>query len=128
MVHASRQVSLWEKLDLALGAFTIAKAAVIAALFGLFRGDHGPPTLFLHICYAIARTATTRLSTRHMQYLYPSTETVYNQITTSAGSEPETISLPHDALGHWIGNKDARFVLIYFPGTTNLSDIHQGLN
>lgn len=118
MAHYSRQISLWEKLDLILGACSIAKAAAAAALSGPFRGDNGARTLFLHICYTVARTATSRLSTRQAQYLDPPTEAVYNQAAKSNGFEPETVHLPHDAKGHWIGNKDARFVMIYFPGMT----------
>ena len=110
------QLSLWEKLDFLFVGLSIAKTALVAAILGPFRGDNGPRTLFLHICYAVARTFTGRLSTRQMQYLDPPTEKVYNQVANSLNFQPETVTLPHDTLGHWIGDKNAQSVIIYLPG------------
>jgi len=35
------------------------------------------------------------------------------------GLEPETVSLPHDTEGYWMGNKDAKNVVIFFHGMYN---------
>jgi hypothetical protein len=32
------------------------------------------------------------------------------------GVKPETVFFKDGALGHWLGNKDAKKVVIYFPG------------
>lgn len=32
------------------------------------------------------------------------------------GLQPETVELPHNAAGHWIGNKNAKNVLVYYHG------------
>lgn len=29
----------------------------------------------------------------------------------------ETVTLPHGAVGHWFGKKDAKNVLVYYHGT-----------
>lgn len=35
------------------------------------------------------------------------------------GLQPETVPLPHDAEGYWLGNKDAKNVLVFFHGMYN---------
>lgn len=35
------------------------------------------------------------------------------------GLKPETVPLPHDTEGYWLGNKDAKNVLVFFHGVYN---------
>lgn len=32
---------------------------------------------------------------------------------------PETIQLPHGAEGNWLGNKDAKKVIVYYHGSSH---------
>lgn len=41
---------------------------------------------------------------------------MYENFATKNGFTPQTVPLEHGAQGHWIGNKDAKNVLIYFHG------------
>jgi hypothetical protein len=32
------------------------------------------------------------------------------------GLQPESVTLPHNTEGHWIGNKNAKNVIVYYHG------------
>jgi hypothetical protein len=36
------------------------------------------------------------------------------------GLQPEVVDLPHGTEGYWLGNKDAKNVIIYYHGTSIL--------
>lgn len=44
----------------------------------------------------------------------------YEAFAKRKGVTPETVNLPHDAKGHWIGDKNAKNVVIYYH-----SKLHQ---
>lgn len=46
----------------------------------------------------------------------PPTPETYKAVMKKRGLEPETVSLPHDTEGYWMGNKDAKNVVIFFHG------------
>jgi alpha/beta hydrolase fold len=45
---------------------------------------------------------------------------VYETFAKAKGFTPQTVTLNHGALGHWIGNKDAETILVYYHGMENL--------
>jgi hypothetical protein len=50
------------------------------------------------------------------RYLFPSTDKAYEQFAKEKGFQPESVPLPHGGQGHWLGRKDAKYVLIFFHG------------
>lgn len=44
------------------------------------------------------------------------TRSVYETALQKKGLQPETVPLKHGAQGHWIGNKNAKNVVIYYHG------------
>lgn len=44
------------------------------------------------------------------------TSDTYAAFMQQKGLQPETVTLKHGAQGHWLGNKDAKNVLIYYHG------------
>ncbi|KAK2801410.1 hypothetical protein FQN51_005304 [Onygenales sp. PD_10] len=110
------QLTVLERLDLFHANLSLIATAIYASLTGVFRGKDGSKYYKRHVGHAIMRTALPRLSTRQNQYLSPSTDKTYEAFAKSKGFSPETIKLEHGGLGHWIGNKDAKNVLIYFHG------------
>ncbi|KAB8252493.1 Alpha/Beta hydrolase protein [Aspergillus flavus] len=50
------------------------------------------------------------------RWISPSTDEAYKQYMQSRGAVPQTIELEYGAKGHWIGNKNARNVLIWYHG------------
>ncbi|PYI06861.1 alpha/beta hydrolase fold protein [Aspergillus sclerotiicarbonarius CBS 121057] len=73
-------------------------------------------TYKLHVLNALVRKILTTHTPRYLQLTPPSTDEAYRQFMTRQGLQPETVPLNHGAKGHWIGNKDAKNVLIYYHG------------
>lgn len=51
--------------------------------------------------------------------MYPMTTDVYTSVMERHGLQPEIVSLPHDAEGFWLGNKNAKNVVVYYHGTSS---------
>lgn len=45
-----------------------------------------------------------------------STSKAYEQFMTKQGLQAQTVTLKYGARGHWIGNPDAKNVVIYYHG------------
>ena len=116
MKASKPSISLLEMLDLLPGAVTVLAAGIWAALTGPFRGEKDAPTYHLHIAYAVMRKCTERYSVAQMEWAQPHTNEVYEQYARKAGFSPDTVQLPHGAMGHWIGDKNAKNVLIWYHG------------
>ncbi|KAI5306465.1 hypothetical protein KEM56_000780 [Ascosphaera pollenicola] len=56
------------------------------------------------------------LSIRQRHYLFGYTDHVYQVFAKKQKFEPDTVALKEGGLGHWIGNKNAKNVIIYFHG------------
>lgn len=50
------------------------------------------------------------------RWISPATDVLYEQYARSARVKPETVDLGYGAKGHWIGDKDAQNVLIWYHG------------
>ncbi|KID98695.1 lipase/thioesterase family protein, partial [Metarhizium majus ARSEF 297] len=114
--NTGTKLSILGMLDLLPGVVSIVAAGLLAVLTGLFRGQKDAPSLHLHIAYAVLRKATTRLTPLQLQFVSPLTDVVYKQYARSAKIKPETVALGAGAHGHWLGNKDAANVLVWYHG------------
>ncbi|KAG6040953.1 hypothetical protein E4U41_006544 [Claviceps citrina] len=112
----TNHLSLLDKLDLIPALASILAVGIWSALTGFLRSDRDPPTLRLHVAYAVLRRVTTRLTPVQLQLISPLTNVVYERYARAAKMEPETVDLGHGALGHWLGSKDAKNVLIWYHG------------
>ncbi|KAB8226571.1 Alpha/Beta hydrolase protein [Aspergillus novoparasiticus] len=109
-------LSIASKLDLLPAVTSILIAGFVALFTGLKRDQSGTPTFYLHVAYAILRKASARLSPLQFQWISPSTDDAYKQYMQSRGAVTQSIALKHGAKGHWIGDKNARNVLIWYHG------------
>ncbi|OGM44054.1 hypothetical protein ABOM_007794 [Aspergillus bombycis] len=110
------RLSIAEKFDIIPAIFSILSAGFFALLTGLNRGEIGAPTFFLHVAYAILRKATTRLSVLQFQSLSPPTDQLYEKYARSLGNTPQTVALECGGKGHWIGDRHATYVLVWYHG------------
>ncbi|KAJ5901934.1 hypothetical protein N7495_002462 [Penicillium taxi] len=110
------QLGFWEIADLQLAKLSILGVTLYASLTGIFRSDKFPKKFKHHVMGASIRAMIERLSNRQMQYYFPSTQELYASCTKKRGLKPEVISLPHDAEGFWLGNKNAKKIVIYYHG------------
>ncbi|OOO11279.1 mannose-6-phosphate isomerase, class I [Aspergillus oryzae] len=94
----------------------ITGTALYNAITGIFRGQSGASGYGLHIGNAALRKLCNRLSAEQFQYMNGPTRSVYETALQKKGLQPETVPLKHGAQGHWIGNKNAKNVVIYYHG------------
>lgn len=111
-----KPLSLAGKLDLLPGLFNIIVAGIVAAFTGLWRNERDAPTYYLHVAYAVLRKSTERYSLEQLQWALPTTDEVYEQYARTAGIKPQTVDLGNGAKGHWVGDKNAKNVLIWYHG------------
>jgi hypothetical protein len=130
------KLTLWEKIDLPFARFAVVASALYAALTGVFRGKSYPAKFSHHVIAATVRKVISRLSDQQNQcvtlsrrgvlsrleilmrsrYLNRPTSDVYTAFMEGGGQAPETVKLAHGAVGHWVGNKNAKNVLTYYHG------------
>ncbi|KAJ5951505.1 Alpha/beta hydrolase fold-3 [Penicillium vulpinum] len=110
------KLSLLEKLDFFPAVASILLAYIYALLTGLRRTERQAKTLSLHLGYAVFRKSSTRLTASQMQYLLPPSHKIYEQHSKSTGALPESVQLGDGALGHWVGDRNADNVIIWFHG------------
>lgn len=115
-------ITLWEKLDYIPASLSIIIAAIVAMVTGLWRSDRDAPSYYLHVAFAVLRKCSERFSPRQMEWALPLTDQVYNNHARSAGVVPQTVELCDGAKGHWVGDKHAQTVLIWYHGM-NFSSI-----
>ncbi|KAF7161996.1 hypothetical protein CNMCM5623_007367 [Aspergillus felis] len=110
------RLTLLEKADLIAGYLSVLATALYSTVTGIFRGSTGAKEYGVHVGHAIVRKMVMRFSIRQMQSIAPSTSKAYEQSMTKQGLQAQTVTLKHGARGHWIGNRDAKNVVIYYHG------------
>ncbi|KAJ5923113.1 hypothetical protein N7516_010816 [Penicillium verrucosum] len=110
------KLSLKEKLDLFPAVASIVIAYIYALLTGLRRTERQAKSFFLHLGYAVFRKTTSRLSTSQLQYILPPSHKIYEQHSKKTGRLPESVELGDGALGHWVGDRNADNVIVWFHG------------
>ncbi|KZZ87961.1 6-hexanolactone hydrolase [Ascosphaera apis ARSEF 7405] len=106
------KLGLFERLGLIPAVCKI----VCAGLLSLIRRGGGPSSTRLRFWYTIVRTLNSVLSIRQQHHVLGYTDHVYLRFAKSENFKPDTVALKEGGLGHWIGNKNAKNVIIYFHG------------
>lgn len=118
-------LTLRERLDFFPAIASIALAGFYAVLTGLWRTERQAKTWFLHLGYALLRKATARLSASQMQYILPPSHKVYERHAKTTGALPESVDLGNGALGHWIGDRNADNVIVWYHGMAPLLQVRR---
>lgn len=113
---ATQNVTLVEKL-------TLLPHVAVGLSLGFLRlatrpltSDVKPPTAFQDFAYAVARYVLSNVTIPHEKWLAPPTETNYLDFARAKNFQPDTAVLPSGVKVHWIGNKSAEKVFLYFHG------------
>ncbi|KAJ4153759.1 hypothetical protein LMH87_010233 [Akanthomyces muscarius] len=112
----TKKLSFFGYLDMIPGLAAIVATALASFFTGFFRTERDSKTYHLHVANTVLRKATRRLDPLQLQLISPNTNIIYNQYARSRNFEPDTVALAHGAQGHWVGNKNATNVLIWFHG------------
>ncbi|KAJ5727941.1 hypothetical protein N7493_005761 [Penicillium malachiteum] len=108
------ELTVKEKADIPFIRVGILLRMLYTAITGVFRGKMYPKKFRHHIITTILRSQP--FSPRQHQHVNLSTPEIYELSMKKRGLEPEGVSLPHNADGYWIGNKNAKKVLVYYHG------------
>ncbi|OAR00664.1 hypothetical protein LLEC1_04826 [Akanthomyces lecanii] len=111
-----KKLSFFGYLDMIPGLAAIVATAFASFVTGFFRTERDSKTYHLHIANTVLRKATHRLEPLQLQLVSPNTDIIYQRYARSRNFEPDTVALAHGAQGHWVGNKNATNVLIWFHG------------
>lgn len=98
-------------------------SAVAALLVAPFRGKSGAPSWSQHALYAAMRTLMSSSTVAQQQWLCVPTDSIYLQLASSKGFQPDSIVLSDGAKAHWMGRKSAKKILLYFHGLYSLDTI-----
>lgn len=52
----------------------------------------------------------------------PTTNKIYDQYVRKSRLSPDTVNLGHGALGHWVGDKNAENVLVWYHGMSSVPE------
>jgi len=81
-----------------------------------FTSDGKPPTAYKDFLYTAFRYLLSNLTIKQEKWLSPPTETAYVNFARDKNFQPDTDVLSSGLKVHWIGNKSAEKVLLYFHG------------
>jgi hypothetical protein len=109
-------LTLQEKLDFLPALASILLAGFYALLTGLWRTERQAKTLFLHLGYAVFRKATARLTPSQLQFVSPPSHKIYEIHAKKTGAPLQSVELGNGALGHWVGDRNADNVLVWYHG------------
>lgn len=81
-----------------------------------FKGQKGAPTYFKDVMFAMMRTQLGGLDLAQDRYMNAMTTPTYLKFAKDNGFAPESITLPSGTQAHYIGNKSAKKLIVWFHG------------
>ncbi|RDW71559.1 hypothetical protein BP6252_08122 [Coleophoma cylindrospora] len=81
-----------------------------------FRGENGAHSYSRDVFYAALRAGITGFTPEQIQHLAWDTESTYKIGAKIHGCQPDSVDLMEGAKGHWIGKKDAKYVMLFIHG------------
>jgi acetyl esterase/lipase len=108
--------TLYEKLDIVPGLLSLLGAGVYAAIAAPFRGEWGADTYKHHITHSVVRKMVSRFSTAQLQFISPPFGVLYTKWCKANGVNEEAVELVGGCKGFWMGDKAAKYTVIYFHG------------
>lgn len=110
------QATLGDKLLLVANVPVIIANALAAVLLRPFSSGTVPNSAFKHFAFTAVRTNLNLISTAQEQWTNTTTGAQYKAYVKKAGLQPSTDVLHSGLNVHWLGNKGAKKVVLYFHG------------
>ena len=112
----TNNVGLMDKLSLLPHVFVGLYMGFLRLATRPFTNDVKPPTAFKDFVYAVFRHILSNVTIPQEKWLAPSTEITYQKYAQDNNFPPDTSILPSGLKVHWIGNRSANKVFLYFHG------------
>lgn len=113
---ASRSPTLVEKLSLFPHVVVGLSVGTLQLATRAFANDVRPPTAYQDFVFAVGRHVLGKMTIPVEKWLAVPTETVYLKFAKDRSIEPDTTVLESGLKLHWIGDKAADKVVLYFHG------------
>lgn len=68
------------------------------------------------VAYATIRALLAELGAKQVQFLTPTTDKMYIRVAKRKSKTIKSVELTENAQGHWIGNPQAQYVMLYSHG------------
>ena len=91
-------------------------ATFYALISGPFQGGPRSAKLTNHVKVTLSRTLLSLLTVKELQYVATGLDDLYYPFAKKEGFEPKSITLEDGTKAYWLGDPDAKNVLIYFHG------------
>jgi hypothetical protein len=91
-------------------------AVIVATFTGPFRGNSGASTYGRHVKYAGMRAMLRDVTIRQLQALAPSTRSTYTDFAKMQGLPVVEAEVRDGVFGFWLGDKNAKTVLLWLHG------------
>ena len=113
---STTQITLVDKLMVIPVTARAATSAVVRAVTRPFVGGAKATTYFKDVVFAALRTNLSLMSVGTEQWMNPRTEATYLDFAKKQGFQPDTDVLASGLKLHWLGNKSADKIILYFHG------------
>jgi len=116
--RTAKSLTLIEKLDIYRKIIATFLSSFGSILFSIIfrRASSKPPSLSLLINYALSSGLTSRLTPRQWNGVNPSDDEAYIEVSKKWGKTPKSIVLEDGTSANWIGNPDAKTLIVNFHG------------
>ena len=81
-----------------------------------FKGQRGAHNYYKDVIFSMMRVQLGGLDTAQERHMNGTSTPIYLKYAQDNGFAPESITLPGGTQAHWIGNKDAKKVILWFHG------------
>jgi acetyl esterase/lipase len=108
--------TLGDKLALVGNVPRVLAAAIGALLFRPFTSGAVPNTAFKHFAFTAVRTNLDLITDAQEEWTKTPTEAAYKAYAKTARFDPSTDLLSSGLKVHWLGDKNAKKVVLYFHG------------
>ncbi|KAL4892005.1 alpha/beta-hydrolase [Aspergillus ambiguus] len=116
IMASTRSLTVAEWVGVGVAISKTILSTTVSALIGLFHGSNRPASYHRHVTFSFVRAFTSNLSPKALVALSPSTDDGYRKFCTCIGLTPDTVTLEDGTRGHWIGDRSADKVVLYFHG------------
>ncbi|CAI6341176.1 unnamed protein product [Periconia digitata] len=81
-----------------------------------FKGQTGAHNYYKDVLFSMMRSQLGSLDTVQQRYMNGTSTPAYLKYAQENGFRPESVTLPGGAQAHWLGNKDAKKVILWYHG------------
>ncbi|KAJ4356585.1 uncharacterized protein N0V89_004620 [Didymosphaeria variabile] len=116
MADQAKSISFGSRVGIASTTLKAMTAASARLWTSPFKGQQGAHNYFKDVIFTMMRTQLGNLDLEQEMYTrVPTTETYLN-FCKDNGIAPESVTLSSGTQAHWLGNKNAKRVLLWFHG------------